>query len=74
MQGQRTEPGPARSSKVLQASHRRKAKSAFLGQEVSLRCLRWRYRAIIEGQFLSGVNDSSVSMTLDIGVTVLFDI
>lgn len=28
----------------------------FLGQELSLRCLRLRFRAIIEGQFYSGVN------------------
>jgi hypothetical protein len=56
MQGQRSGPDPAVRFEVLQAQPPTESQLGFLGQEVSLRCLRLRFRAIMEGQFHSGVN------------------
>jgi hypothetical protein len=56
MQGQRSGLDPAVRLEVLQAQPQTEGQLGFLGQEVSLRCLRPRFRAFIEGQFHSGVN------------------
>jgi len=54
MQGQRSEPSPAVRFEVLQAQPPTEGQVGFLGQEVSLRCLRPWLRANIEGQFIVG--------------------
>jgi hypothetical protein len=56
MQGQRS--GPDLAVHPSSPAHQPPTESqlGFLGEELSLRCLRLRFRAIIEGQCHSGVN------------------
>jgi hypothetical protein len=54
MQGQRSGPDPALRFEVLHAQPPTEGQLGFLGQQVSLRCLRLRFRANIEGQFIVG--------------------
>jgi hypothetical protein len=54
MQGQHSGPDPALRFEVLQAQPQTEGQLGFLGQQVSLRCLRPLVRANIEGQFVVG--------------------
>lgn len=54
MQGQRSEPDPARASKVLQASDRRKAKSIFSDRKCLYGASDRGFVQLLRGNFLVG--------------------